>query len=193
MLDYVIWTWLPNVKYAAALGGFVDFENSHLFRQGHLFAGTFPPEAKMAFDLDHPRETVLTDNLINPNRVLVVSERLRDFLAKRELKAVEYLPIPILDHKKNLLAEKYFIAHTVDNVDCLDVAASKAKFSPLLKTRVSGVEKLILDPNRADPERQLFRIKNFADEALVRRDLADAISAAGFTSVGFRELANYNQ
>jgi hypothetical protein len=177
-----------------ALGCFVDFENSQLLRQGHVFAGTFPENARMEFDHEHqPRGTVLTDNLINPNRILVVSELLCKFLVNRDLKAMEYLPIPILDHARNLIAENYFIAHTVDNIDCLDIEASKPKFGPLLKARITGVERLVLDPDRMDPERQIFRIKNFADEVIVRQDLADAVTAAGFTAVGFRELAQYNQ
>ena len=190
--EYVIWTWIPNVKHSAVLGNFVDFSNDHLFRRGNPFNDTFPAEAKLQFNLDFPRDTVRTDNLGNTHGILVLSERLCEFLMKRNVTAVEYLPIGILDHKKKLISEKYFIAHTINNVDCLDVAASKAEYSLILPERVDWVGQLVLDPNRVDPERQLFRIKNFADQALVRRDLADAITAAGFTSIGWKELSQYN-
>ncbi len=190
--DYVIWSWRPTVKHSAALGGFADFEDDNLFGHGHSWGGTFPAEAKMAFDPEHPRDTVRTDNLANTDGVLVISERLCDFLMKRKLYGMEYLPIPILDHKKRLIAEKYVIANTVDHVDCLDLKASKPTFSQIRKTRITDVEQLVLDSKRMDPKRELFRIKNFARHALIRRDLADAITAAGFTSIGWTELSEIN-
>jgi hypothetical protein len=191
--DYVIWIWKPTIKHAASLHGFVDFDDdNNLFGHGHAWNGTFPAEAKMDFDPEHPRDTVRTDNLANTDCLLVISERLCDLLVKRKLVGMEYLPIPILDHKKKPITDKYFIAHTVDHVDCLDLKASKPTFSQIRKTRVTDVEKLVLDPKRVDPKRELFRIKNFADEALVSRGLAEAITAAGFTTFGWKELSDYN-
>jgi hypothetical protein len=192
MTDYVIWGWRPTVKYSAVLRGFVDFEDDNLFGHGYAWNGTFPAEAKMDFHPDHPRDTVKTDNLGNTDGVLVVSERVCDFLTKRKLGGMEYLPITILDHKKKPIPEKYFIANTIDHVDCLDLKASRATFSKIRKTRITDVEKLVLDPKRLDPTRELFRIKNFARHALVHRDLADAITSAGFTSIGWTELSDIN-
>jgi hypothetical protein len=191
--DYVIWGWRPNVKYSAVLHGFVDFEDEdNLFGHGGSWNGKFPSEARMDFDPEHPRDTVSTDYLANTDSLLVISERLCDFLVKRMLSGMEYLPITIIDHKKKPIAEKYFIAHTVDHVDCLDLKASGPTFSRIRKTRVTEVKQLVLDPKRIDPKRELFRIKNFADEALVSRSLAEAITAAGFTSLGWTEFSEIN-
>ena len=39
----------------------------------------------------------------------------------------------------------------------------------------------------------MFRLKRFWDITLVRRDLANAITAAGFTGVEWLEVSNYQE
>jgi len=189
--DFAFLDWRPNVKYSAVLHGFVNFTDSYLFMQGHRFGDTFPADVAMALDPDHPRDTVLTDNLLNPEGVLVVSERLADFLRARALGSVEFLSVTVLDHKQKPIPEKYFIVNAFDNVDCLDKEASVPKYSPIRKDRVVSVQRTVIDPKRVAPGRELFRIKGFASRVLVGKALRDAIDAAGFTSIGWTDPATY--
>jgi hypothetical protein len=145
----------------------------------------------MAMDPDHPRDTIPTDNLFNPHRVLVVSERLKDFLDKRRLKCVEYLPIAILDLKKKPIAQRYFIANPLDHVDCLDIERSKPVMDDIDEEAIDNVERIVLDPDRVDRERELFRIAHFDRVTLASRELAAAIDQAGFTSIAWAEVKDY--
>jgi len=49
----------------------------------------------------------------------------------------------------------------------------------------------VLDEDRIDRSRLLFKLKYFHDCVLIRRDLAQAISANGFTGLRWTECAKY--
>jgi len=54
------------------------------------------------------------------------------------------------------------------------------------------VEKMVLDPSRIDPERELFQVKDLDGFTFATRELADAIKAAKFTSIRWLPIADYD-
>jgi hypothetical protein len=48
-------------------------ERSYLLGTSESLAATFSSNVQMTMDPDHPRDTVLTDNLFNTDRLIVVS------------------------------------------------------------------------------------------------------------------------
>ena len=56
---------------------------------------------------------------------------------------------------------------------------------------IDKVKKLVLDKDKIDPSRHLFKLKSFYDCVVVRRDLADAISKQGFTGIKWVECEKY--
>ena len=176
-----------NVPNACVLGNRPRLEKPWQFSRGMSRVATFPPDFAWPMDPEFPNATLLVDNLINTDGMLVISPRLHEFFKAQGVDHVEYLPLTILDHRGRPAAKDYVIAHPIDPVDCLDLAASKGRLSEIQKDVVMEVEKVVLEPAKIDPTRQLFRAKGFPVATIVTRKLADAIDAGGF--VGIRWIA----
>jgi hypothetical protein len=192
--EYALWEWEPNgVRNTCSLEKMLNFDDSYHFALGTQLASTFPDNVQIRMDPNTPRDNVLTDYLQNIDSILVVSDRLKTFFEERHLKCVEYLPVTILDHKGKPARARYFIANTYDHVDCLDVTVSKPKYGHIRKESIKSVQRLVLDPQRVDAERELFVIKNFSGPILVRTALANAITQAKFTGIQWRKLEEYSR
>jgi hypothetical protein len=190
--EYLIWRWSRNVKYAARLGEMRNLQEVGNITLGRAFGSSFPPNVEFLMNPETPRENLLTDNLKNSHSVLVLSERLKDLLEARQLKAVEYHGVTILDHKGKAVAPKYFMVHPYDDVDCLNTAASQPTYGTIRKETIYRLKRVVLDPARVDRERELFKIRDFADLVFVSRELAKAITDAKFTSVEWMEIQDYD-
>lgn len=190
-LPYKVWT-RDVVRGAVSLDALLGLEDDFRLPDGEPLADTFPADVRLTMDPDKPKNLLFVDNLYNRHRILVVSERLAAFLQAREMPEVEFLPVGIVDHRGRLAKPVYRIAHPVRPVDCLDEAASKVRRMAVDRSRIAGLERLVLDPARVDPRRAMFRVAGYTAAVLVRTDIADAIEAAGFTGVGFLALDEYS-
>ncbi|HLU46458.1 MAG TPA: DUF1629 domain-containing protein [Planctomycetota bacterium] len=188
--DLLIW-WPKNVRHAASLEPLEGFEDTFDLLDGVPCAKRFPDDALFRMDPELPDDTLLTDNLVNKDRLLVVSEKMKGLLERLKIKKVEYLPVAILDHRDRPVREKYFIAHPVDPVDALDVDASDVEWSLIDDSLIDDVGTLVLDEEQLDPKRQLFRLKSFSRLILVHRAVAEAIDKEGLTGVRWVELSDY--
>jgi hypothetical protein len=188
--DYVIWT-SGRINNYVVLETLHGVDKLYEVKRGIPRAASFPADARYTMHPDWPTNTVLTDNLINTDALVVASARLADFLRARGVTHTEYLPVTILNHKKRPTGKDYFIVNPVEPVDCLDVAKSGVTWSLFDGTIVDSVQRLVLDPKRCDPDRELFRIAKFADVTLVSRELAKAMDAQGFTGNRWLELSAY--
>lgn len=180
------------MKHAAGLDEMVGFDELPYFVLGRSLQGKFPGDVKFRMDPDAPRDTILTDFLQNIHSLLIVSRRLKEFLENRGVKAVEYLPVTILNHKGKVASSDYFIVHTVDDIDCLDLAQSGPRYSSIRKESIDRVERMVLDPTRVSPERELFQVKNLDGFTFATRALADAITREKFTSIEWLPIEDYN-
>jgi hypothetical protein len=140
---------------------------------------------------DHPRSIGLLDNVMNLADLIVVHARLKGFLEAKALKNLEYLPVSILNHKGRTASRDYFIVHPLVPQDCLDVQKSGVRFNAIIRTDISSVRQLVLDPSRIDPDVRLFRLAHFTLPVLVDKEIADEISMAGFTGVTFVDTSRY--
>ena len=57
--------------------------------------------------------------------------------------------------------------------------------------KFSGVARLAIDETRVAADRAVFRVNAYDTLVIVRKDLADALSAAGFSGIGFRDLVDF--
>jgi hypothetical protein len=189
MNDYVVWQF-EEVPHALVLDRLQGVDRDFELKLGVPRAESFPPDAAFAVDPDFPNDIGLADAFDNTHRLVVVSGKLKEFIDSFHPAEVEFLPVTIFDHKSRP-AGKYFIVHPINPVDALDPTKSGAKWSRLSKKVISGVEKLVLDADKVDRSRLLFKLINFSHCVLVRRDLADAISKQGFTGVKWTECEKY--
>lgn len=179
---FLIWTDRP-VKHACALYKLSGVTKEYQFRKGISKAEIFGDEASFNMHPDFPNDTLLTDNLLNAYLLIVASGRLKAFFEDRATPNVEYLPVKIIDHKGKVASTEYSIVHPLDPVDCIDQEASQVRWHEFDKGVIDGVKRLVIDESKVDPARVIFRLKSFYWATLIRRDVAEAIDAAGFTGI----------
>lgn len=188
--DYVVWTDAP-VPHGCRLTRLTGFEDSWMLNKGYPVRPDWPDDVVFHMNPDEPHELVLGDSLENNFLLLVASERLADFIAARRPPEVEILPVTILDHRGRATKARYRIVNPTGPIDCLDPERSGAERSELDPSSINAVSRLVLDEARFGRARLLFRPLGFYDVTLVRRDLAEAISAAGFTGLRWIEARDY--
>lgn len=146
--------------------------------------------AKAAFRMSarHRRHTALADNLSNMDREIVVSRRLKDRLEEFKPRDVEFLPVSIVNHWGWAASRDYFVVHPLGQVDCIDTARSVYRWNAIDPDKMSACSRLVLDPDRIDPDRLLFRPRHLGHHVLVRPDLAASLAREGFTGLLFTPL-----
>ncbi len=177
--EYVFWAaaYPANVARLTKLYGFTDdFE----LEDGIAHAHDYPDDAYFQMSPNLPDDTLLVDRLSNVSSLVLVSPRLRDFVAERvPAGQVEFLDTKVLDHKGRPLAERYSIVNALGQVPILDLPKCG-----VLEENDSGIDKLtsfaVLDA-AVPRDRPVFRAERLARYLLVHRDLAKTIDAAGFT------------
>jgi hypothetical protein len=188
--NYLVWDskTVPNV---CSLSDFKGVDDDYALTKGVSQAGGFPPDAAFTMDPDFPNHTLLADNLINLNCMIVASKRLKEFLEMQNLAKVEYLPVKIIDHKGRPVSPEYFIIHPIEPVDCLDVARCEPTWSRIDKSAINRVKRLCLNEEKVGAQRLLFKPHSFFNVVLVHRNLAQAINSQGFSGISWIELENF--
>ena len=190
MSNYVIW------KYAAypagcSLQNITGFEETYLLKNGTSLAKGFPSDVAFHMHPDYPDDLALGDSLLNLDSLVIGSTRLKDFLSARDIPELEFLPVRIVDHKGRSASEDYFVVHPTAPIDCLDRENSAYKMSSVDPNSFRKITRLVLDESRIPEDRQIFNMACYWDLTFVRRDLAQAIAAQGFSGIRWIELQEH--
>jgi hypothetical protein len=191
-LPPVIWRHNPGSKYCVTLV-LEGVERPWEISKGIPRAHDFPSGAQFTMDKQFKKQVALSDNIANSEGMAVISLPLRTFLEEQKLAQVEYLDVTLVDHKGKPVKEKYFILHPTVVVDCIDTQNSKVTWNAnaIDPEMISSIGNLVFKPNSIDPALAIFRPKHKERRLFVRRDLADAIQAKGFTGVMFLEPSEF--
>lgn len=191
MSDFVLWEASTEIRNSCVLGAMRGFDEIYDLKSGKSFAGVFPEDVEFEMSPDFPRNTVLTDNLMNEEGVVVCSAALKQFLEARGTACIEYLPVAIRNHKNRIASKDYFIITPLEPIDCLDETASGAEENLILPGEFDSVQRLVLMEEKIDPTREIFRIARFPNVTVVRRGLALQLSEQKFTGVRWVELGDF--
>lgn len=185
---YVLWTSKiePN---ACTLSELTGFKKLFALKQGISQGETFPTDVTMQMDARKPTDTLLTDNVRNLKNIIVVSSALKKFLLDHSVGHLEFLPITVLDHKARPVGEEHFIMNPIDNPECLDLAACEPVWSDIDDTVIASVQKLVISAEWDGGDRLMFRPKFYRARPLVSADLAEKITAAGFTGIRWEPIS----
>jgi hypothetical protein len=188
--NYLVWA-QDIVDGACSLSAMKGYEDDWQLLEGISVQDEFPVDARFQMNLDYPKNVKLTDALHNIDMLIVASNRLCALLKDSNLPALEYLTIPIFNHKNRQLTEPYAIVNLLDPVDCLVVDACEPEWGMIVTTSIEYVKQLVIDESRINPDRLLFRPKLFNRVVLAHRKLAAQIDAMGCTGIRWIELADY--
>jgi hypothetical protein len=129
------------------------------------------------------KKPTIADCVLNTDRLLLISERLRRSLEALGVTDVEYLPIA-LSLEGQPIGLPYFIVHCVNWEPCLDLKKSKVTRSEW-SDDIDELEQLVF---ARDPDKKLFQIENYAEIRLLRMDVAEALAKEGFSGVRYVPL-----
>ncbi len=192
MEEYIIWESYAGTKYCP-LGVLHGVKDEYEIKRGIPRAHNFPKEAYFAMDKRFPKQVKFSDSLTNGDNFIVVSEKLKTFLATKSLPLLEFLPVSIYDHHEKLDADNYFIVHPTEIIDCIDIDQSTIRWNLIDPTMISSCRRLVLKEEAIDRALLLFRAKFMERVVFVRADLAKAISDAQFTGVDFVDIDSFQR
>lgn len=170
---------------ACMLGGLREVEKSWQFYEGISRAKDFPDDANYRMDPSFPKDIRLEDTMRNDDHLLVVSERVKKFLQAEKVPRQEILPVAIFNHKGRKEKAPHFLIHQLDIQNCINLKKTKWKKDTSDEEAITDVRKLTLDESKIDKDAQLFRLKSYGIPLIIRADLAEKITKAGFTGFQF--------
>lgn len=166
-------------------------EDDYELLRGISRAENWPENAAYAMDKERKTDVRLEDCLWNANKVLVVSQKVKELLEAEKLKNNEFLPVQVINHKDRPVKESYFILNQIGLQDCIDLKKSEYKENRLNPEYFSVVKRLAIDERRIEPDVRLFRMKKYPNIPVVHRALARKLTEAGITGPDFIEIEKY--
>jgi hypothetical protein len=166
-------------------------EKRYQMDEGISVKSWFPKD--VMFQLSDERGIRLSDAIPNIMRMLIVSERLKQFFEKSADATIEYFPVKIRNRKGRLEKIPYFVANLLGSVSCLDRPRSDFWENHLRKGQVQRFKKIALDVSKIPKSAKIFRLGEKMDLVLVREDLAQAIVNADLTGMQFQYLDSFGK
>lgn len=178
-MKHVLWA-ASDADHACRLAQMTGYSDTWKIDDGLQVAAEFPADVALAMDPDFPDDTVLTDCLLNMNQLVIVSQRVRDFLQPQTGADVEFLPVAVHDHKGKKVKGAYFIVNPNVVVPALKLDECEATMHSLDSDSIRKMSALVLDDAILGKAPPVFRVKHMATYLWVRSDLAKALGAQGF-------------
>lgn len=191
-MTFLVWS-STAVNNACRVEPLENVERFRDLKKGVSFGTSFPADALVRMSKSFKKDTKLVDDVKNGDEIKICSKRLAEFLRSKRVKNVEFLALTILDHKGKVAASDYCIVHPIVLQDALDVVASKPRHNAIRPKDIDGVEELVVDERRVDPKVSVFRLAGLNRPVLIRQELADDLTAAGFVGPYFMALQRYGK
>jgi hypothetical protein len=147
---------------------------NYRYAEGEPLTKEFPKKATVSFSKKWPDRRKLYDFLDNTCDLLIVSSRVRGLLEQLEAKALEFLPLTVLDHKDKPVAEPYFILNPLGGQDIIDMEKSKVVMNTLNPGQIAHINKLVPQPEKVEPGAKLFRASRALRVFFVDADVREA-------------------
>ncbi|HEY8211699.1 MAG TPA: DUF1629 domain-containing protein [Myxococcaceae bacterium] len=161
-----------------------DIENP---AEGIPTADTFPDGVRFQMAAQTPG-LLIADVINNAFGYLMVSAKGKAFLEANAKASIEWLRFTLLNHKARVASADCWIANVLGTVDCVNLHHTKGEMSQVDPGEFMSITRLVLDPQRIPPDRNLFRIASLPSVLIVRDDLRKAMEAAPLTGATFLEL-----
>ena len=190
--DYCIWEAgdVDNILVPYNLEGIEDVEQKASLIRGRPFDVSLPAGLRFTANPDYPDDLVLADYHGNTENVFPISPKLKEYLEARELPYLQFVPVDMLDHRGNVLAE-YFLLHVTEVIDCIDLGASDVLESAMDQNMLLGVDELVLDQAKIPLDKPIFKLDRLFQIAISRK-LAEEIDSQGFTGIHWEEIDEYS-
>lgn len=139
---------------------------------------------------DFRKDIQCSDNLYGAG-IRIISERVKNFLISEGVDSVEFLPLTILNHKGRAVVGSYFIVNPPYVINCIDLGASQVEWNDIDSELIDSCKQLVVNNELIPNKESIFRPKNLPIINLIRSDLAEKLTDAGFSGFIFRDPLKY--
>jgi len=190
-MEYFIWRARKSDIFCS-LEDLDGIDDSFELKRGISRAEGFPKDASFNMNRKKKKSKKLSDNIGNVDGLLVVSKKLKEFIAEKEPRDVEYLPVTIMDHKKKPINEEYFIVNPYKLIQCINTDETKnIVWNAIDPELISGCTNIVLDSDKIGIDYPLFRPRHLPYLVMIQADFANEISDAGFVGPHFFSLDKF--
>ncbi|MBZ4417486.1 imm11 family protein [Myxococcus sp. RHSTA-1-4] len=153
------------------------------YPSGGLLTGFSPnfPDLRKLYDF--------VDNILD---IRVVSNRVRRVILELAPDDVEFLPLTLVDHQRDVVSRDYFIMNVVADRNVIDLESSKVRMSHILPEEISRVWQLTLKDDIPPEGPKVFRPTHLRGYTMVDSTIATALTRAGVTGVKLLPANGWN-
>lgn len=151
------------------------------YRHGKILGDKFPAhdDAVMLFDSQYSEGIKLYDFIYTIDSVLVVNGKVKSILDDIGAEDLEYLPITVWDHQRNIASEDFFILNPIGGVEFIDMEESDFEFNPLNESQIVSIEELVVRDVDIPVGKKLFRASTKMDQIFISDEVKTAFEKAG--------------
>ncbi len=193
--NYVAWS-CQTPDGCCVLDRIMNIPSKKALQRGESLVESFPGDACFHMDDSLPKSRIaMADNIRNISNLVVVSKKHMEFIKSHDPESVEFLPVSIIDHKGLVASSEYFVVHPLIVQNCIDLKKTKnIRWSSLnSKFILSWRGKMVLDDEQMNNNLLFFRLKYKPKLIMIRRDLAESITAEGFSGIYFEDICKIDQ
>lgn len=159
----------------------------------HRLAAEYPSGGlSMGFSPNFPDRRKLYDFVDSILDIRIVSERVRRIILELAPQDVEFLPVTLVDHQKDVVSRDYFIMNVVADRDVIDLERSRVRMSHILKDQIDRVWQLTLKEDLPPEGPKVFRPQHLSIYTMVDPTVQAALTTAGLTGVKFLPAHGWN-
>lgn len=189
-MKYMLWRPGRQKDGICKVTGVQGVHNAFELIEGTPRSRGWPDDASCAMNPAFPKDIGLEDSLFGA-AVLLVSARVKTFLEGACNCNVEFLRVSIVNHKGRIASHEYYVVNPQDVCDCIDIERSEVEWNDLDPESICLCDSLVLREDAIPTDLQIFRLHRWRKLVVIKRELADAMVAAGFTGLNMRDPADY--
>lgn len=162
------------------------------YLESHRLAPEFPTDAVMGFSPSFPDRRKIHDFVTNIMSIRIVSERVRRIVLDLVPNDVEFLPVTLVDHHRDVVSREHFIMNVLARRDVIDLERSDVRMSAILEEEIGRVRKLVLKEDIEPEGPKVFRPVHLRVNTLIDETVHAALAGAGLTGCGFFPANGWN-
>ena len=169
----------------AVLDAYPEGPEGWRYLEPQPLAREFREGARMGFSPSFPERRKVYDFVHNVLDLQVVSANVRRIVAELAPDDVEFLPVTLVDHNKDVVSREHFIMNMLHRREVIDLEHSEVVKSSILKTEIQYVHGLALKQDVPPEGPQVFRPGHLRIHTFVDSVIRNALTQAGLKGCRF--------
>ncbi|WNG54207.1 hypothetical protein F0U59_04955 [Archangium gephyra] len=162
------------------------------YLESHRLSSEFPTDAVMGFSPSFPDRRKVYDFVTSILDIRIVSERVRRIVLELAPDDVEFLPVTMVNHQREVASREHFIMNVLARREVIDLERSDVRMGAILKREIDRVRKLVLKENLEPGGPKVFRPMHLRVNTMIDETVHEALAGAGLTGCSFFPANGWN-